>query len=292
MPNLATIYATSRGDAARIDGMDRASLELLLRQLFDDGRAAWPEIALSAEAFVVDLAHRSAELPDGARAADLYLACACTAQVPAALAAFDAQYLSKVPAYLSRLNAKAHAIDEVQQLLRQRVLLGGPRHAPHIAQYSGRGTLASWIRAAAIRLALNVVRAEGRHRHAIHAAAADAPLESPDPELELLKAQHGELFEEAFRGALETLSARDRTLLRMRYQKGVAVGAVAASYGVDRTTVSRWLRSAQTILLEETRRLLRERLRLTQSECESLMGRVQSRLDVTLTSLLRTPAPK
>ena len=57
---------------------------------------------------------------------------------------------------------------------------------------------------------------------------------------------------------------------------------------MHRATVSRWLHDAQRAVLDETRLRLAEALKIGQAECDQLVGLVQSRLDVTLSSLLRS----
>src|SRR5580693_9382424 len=85
---LARLY---RGPAA--EAIPDAELGAALRHLFDEGRRAWPGLALGVEAFVAHLAHlaESVEpgLPPAARGPDLYLACACATRVRGAVGAFD-----------------------------------------------------------------------------------------------------------------------------------------------------------------------------------------------------------
>lgn len=265
---------------------DAGKLEAALERCTAAAREAWPEVALSEVEFVRHLAQRCGSLEDAlAHAPDLHLACACAAGSADAVAAFEARYLSKVPAFVASV-VRGPAAEEVCQRVRERLLVGQDGAPGRIAEYTGRGPLESWLRAAAVRIALNLEREERRRRNAT-AAAADEAIPTPaDPELDYLRSRYRPEIEDALRAAVGTLPVRERTILRLHYLERARIGAIAASYGVHRATVSRWVAAAQEALLDETRRLLRERLRLTPTECESFLGLVRSRLDVTLSSCL------
>lgn len=276
--------------ALRRETMDVAELATLLDRLVDEGRRAWPAIGVPPKVFVRYLATRGRPLADvPPRAADLYLACACAQGIPAALAAFDERYLARVPQFVARAMGAGEVAEEVRQQLQQLLLVGDAARPGRIAEYQGRGTLENWVRAAAARTALNLERAERRHRRAAEGAAAEARLQLPEQDLELLRRRHGPQLDEALRVAFARLSLRDRTILRLHFVERVTIAQIAASYDVHRATVSRWFLAAQGMLFDETRRQLCERLDLTSSEGESLIRALRSRLDITLGALLITP---
>src|SRR5262245_16070436 len=83
-----------------------------LATMFAAGRARWPAVALAPEDFA---AHLAMLVPPDADpvahlrqlvAEDLYLACACLRDVPGAVAAFDAQYLAGVPAFVAHVDRR------------------------------------------------------------------------------------------------------------------------------------------------------------------------------------------
>ena len=280
MGGLAEHYLAHR------EGGGGAPAEGLLRRFVDVGRRVWPSLAVSDEDLMEHLARRCPTLPDPElRGADLYLACGCVLGLPAALAEFEAGYLSQVPGYLAKNGTAPDAGEEVRQLLGQRLLVGPPAR---IAEYQGRGSLLGWVRAAATRTAMNHARGERRHRQATAAAAGESVLVAGDPELDFIKERFRPQFKQAFRTALAGLPSRDRAVLRLHYGERVGVGQIAVTYGVHRATVSRWLHDAQLAVLVGTRRLLAESLKIGAAECDQLVGLVQSRLDLTLSSLLRT----
>ena len=60
---------------------------------------------------------------------------------------------------LTRLGREPMFVDEVRQVLRTKLLVGDGA-PPKIADYSGRGPLDGWVRAAAVRAAIDLKRRE------------------------------------------------------------------------------------------------------------------------------------
>jgi RNA polymerase sigma-70 factor (ECF subfamily) len=264
----------------------------LLADAIAAGRVTWPDVPLADADFI---RHIAACLPPDAdpvaalgelHAADLYLACACARGEPRALAHFDEHFLAGIGRAWSGTHRFADFVDEVRQVLRVRLLVREGNAAPRIAGYAGRGPLGAWVRMAATRLAINlrqgtesVVRGEDEGGDD-DAASLRAP--GHDPELEYLKTRYAAELGEALRTTLAALSARTASVLRLHYQEGVTVDAIGTMYRVSGRTVQRWLAEARATILAETGRLLQERLGVSQSQLDSLIGLVQSRLDISI----------
>ena len=274
---------------------DRAALDDVLRAAHDAGRAAWPLVRIAEERFAAFLAERVDAEGDPAAAvarldgAALYLTCGCAHGQVDALRAFDGAFLAKAPAYLSRMAPPRAVIDEVQQLARERLLVGGGSAPPRIAQYTGRGSLEGFVRIAVVRIASDVLGRERGHEAAEPADDDAAALLGPghDEERRILQGKYTGEFAAAFRDALAARPARERNLLRFHYLERLTPARIGTLYGVHRTTVMRWLDAATEALLAATRANLIARLGLSSSECDSLIELVKSRLDVTLDALLR-----
>lgn len=253
-------------------------------------RAAWPTIDVSAECFVAYLADR---VPRGAEPAaalaalnvsDLYLACACACGDPAALAAFDSHCLSVVDRALLRLNLPMDMIEEVKQRMRHALLV--PEHRPpRIVGFAGRGALRSWVRVLAVREAWAMLRSTRGHVDA-EERLANLASAGATPELEYLKRTYRLDFDRAFRAAVQTLSPRERTLLRQHFLDGVSINELGALYRVHRATVGRWLERARGAVLAATRAHLMEHLGVPSAEIESILRLVLSRLELDLRPLL------
>jgi RNA polymerase sigma-70 factor (ECF subfamily) len=213
---------------------------------------------------------------------DLELAAGCVRGDPVALRLFETRLLSLVPQFLSRFDGSGALCDEVAQEMRAELLVPSAGKPPGISAYSGRGDLAAWLRIVAIRTALRLRKAENRPPP----EGSDPLLGAGAPELDYLKLRYRGACEEAFRGALATLSSRERLYLRLHYVEGLSIDRMASLYRVHRSTIARRLAAHREKLHQETRARLRERLKVSDSEFESLIGLVRSQLLVSIRGAL------
>jgi RNA polymerase sigma-70 factor (ECF subfamily) len=232
----------------------------------------------------------AAEDPDDALAGlhvgDLYLACALARGDTAALQRFECEVLPAATPALRRIDASADFAEEVRQKLRLRLLVadGGP---PKIVDYAGRGPLAAWVRVAAVRTGLNMRATRQVALITSDGVAAHLPAQA-DPQLDYLRAEYAQEFTAALENACRKLTSRQRAVLRFKLVDGLNIDDIGEIYGVHRATVARWVQSAWDEIFAETRRQLREQLKLSTEEFESLVELVRSRLDVSVGQLLRT----
>jgi RNA polymerase sigma-70 factor (ECF subfamily) len=269
-----------------------AGAEEALATYVQTARAAWPELDVDAEELARHLATRAiaGAPPPLAHAADVYLALACARGVPGAAAAFDRVYGNVIARVLSRRRAADDVADDASQLVRERLLVAPPGGAPKIADYTGIGALRSWVSTAAATTLAMMRRASARRRE-------EAPRDDDDadaavlgaatgPELRYMKERYKSEIGDAIKHALTQLSDRDRTLLRLHLGEQMGIDRLGALYKVDRSTAARWLGSARAALVAAARDEMRARLRLSESECESIAALVQSELHVSFARLL------
>jgi RNA polymerase sigma-70 factor (ECF subfamily) len=251
-----------------------------LDAMFDAGRREWPDVGLERDQFARYVEERapSPEERPFLRAAELYLACACAHGDDRALAEFDRRYLCEVPSFLARMNLTASFVDDVRQRVRERLFV-----KRKIEQYSGRGTLPSWLRVVTVRVASNLLQEDKPH--------ADLPDALPgnvlDPELRLIQRRYGEAFREALRDALVGLDVEDRNLLRLHYLDGLNIARIGVVFQVSRATIGRRLVEVRERIVREAYRLLESRLKATPEELASLLRVVRSDLVVSLSVILR-----
>jgi RNA polymerase sigma-70 factor (ECF subfamily) len=135
-----------------------------LDHLFETGRAAWPGLALDADTFRAHVAALAAVPGNLApHAADLYLACAAAHGDGPAIEAVEHTCIARIAPALSRILTPSE-IDDVTQVLRLRLFLGGAARRPRLLDYAGRGELRAWVRASAIRTAFEHLRRSKRAR--------------------------------------------------------------------------------------------------------------------------------
>jgi RNA polymerase sigma-70 factor, ECF subfamily len=226
--------------------------------------------------------------PD-ARAADLYLAAACAAGDPAAIAHLDAQLPGIVRPALARLGAPASDDEEILQRARIALFSPGRDGKRGIAAYSGRGELRGYVRAVAVRQALRRLEREEQPSPDGDEGLALLPDQADSPELRLLKEGCRAELRAAFATALAGLAPRARTLLRQHYLDGLTVDVLGRLYRVHRATAARWVDAARADVLREVRRHLRLTLGLGPDALESAVALVRSQLDLSLARLLRHP---
>jgi RNA polymerase sigma-70 factor (ECF subfamily) len=257
-------------------------------QLVDDayatGRAAWPGVHLTRESFGRRLEELGAE-PDQllGRAADLFLATACVAVDPAALRAFEKSFLAPVPRMLTRVALSPHQEDELRQQLRIKLLVGPDAR---IADYRGIGPLGGWVRVCALRLALDLkMGAESGRRG--DGEALDALVASGVGSEVLIDAdEHRAAFQAALQEALDSLTTREKTLMRLHFLDGMNIDALGVVFGVHRATVARWLVAIRSQVLDRVREKLSLEIGASSSEAQSLVRLLRSDVQVSIRRIL------
>lgn len=296
---LCDVFAThaASGALSTLVRDNSDELEPVLDQLLDAGRAAWPRLSVPAPLFVQYIGERIStagsceEVIQALRALaapSLYLTCGCTYGIEEALHDFEAHLMRRVPAFVSHLRLPAAYVEDVQQELRQKLLVCVGDKPPGIAAYGGRGELANFVRAAAVRAAISGRRNKNEQSERDDGSLAERMAGSTeDPALESLKRRYLTEFKEAISAAIAQLSTEQRNLLRLFYVDGITTVQLGAMFGVNQSSTSRRLTAARSAILEETKRSLRSRLKLSESSFQELSRLVQSQLDLSLSRLLK-----
>jgi len=249
------------------------------------GRTAHPDVVLERASFVEFLETREA---CSAHAADLYLAFACAVGNRRALEKLDVLIVTQTAQTVGRIDRCRDFVSEIQQRLREHLLLGASDGRPRIANYAGRGSLAAFIRVTALRMALKEKR--NAERQVPAPAAEDEPAPG-DASLELIREQHKREFAEALCYALSSLDDRELIALRMSYLHHWTIDALADLFDIHRATAARWITRAMTHVREHTLRHLERQLAVTDGEAEELVGDLMSQTSLT-SSLLAATLPE
>jgi RNA polymerase sigma-70 factor (ECF subfamily) len=274
---------------------DRAALQVALSAMMGNVRDAWPMLGVDANAFVADIAARiEPDAPivaqvEAVQAADLYLAWACGRGDASALAEFEAKFGRDIDRAVCRVGKNNYGREDLAQKVREKLFVSDGERPARITAYSGRGSLRSWVRVTGIRTVLDVVRwkDDSKRRVSVEAGMLEAmPNAEPDPELDYLRQVHGDRLPQAMRLAFESLTSRQRNLLRHKFLHGLSTERIAKIYGVHRATAFRWLEAARTQLFERTRDAIKRDLKISGRELESLIAALRSRIDVSMGQLL------
>ena len=272
-------------------------LEQPLRLAWERARASWPSVPLAFEPFGAhvrrllpadDHAGPRAALLDTLAASDLYLACACLQGMSAAHHLLETHFLARLPSHLGHLKLPKPVLDEVCQSVRILLLVAPDGTRPRLAEYMGVGSLASWLRVIAVRMARkqNPLVWETPEENMLE-AMAELPSPGPSPEFDLIRRRYHHDFLQALNEAFSTLPPERHYLLRLRFVEGMSTIRLGALYRKNQSTLSRWLKSARKQVRDETKRLLCERLGLNTKDFESLLLMLGSQLDLSVSQILR-----
>jgi RNA polymerase sigma-70 factor (ECF subfamily) len=274
----------------RRPGID-ASVDEKLRR----AQLAWPEARTDRDRFAAHWARQLAQAADPARAfdqlhvEDLYLAFGCAEGDPHAMGELRKRLSPAVTPVIRQVDPSDAFFDEVQQQLLERLLVSVDGRPPRIAGFAGRTSLENWLRAVALRIALNLRRT---HRRVPEIAVGEALLEfaapARDPHLDHLRARYGGEIATALRDAIASLSSQERNVLKLHFVDGLSLNQIAAVYQVNKSSVSRWLGRARGSVLDAACRDLETRLGVPQDEFRSMIRALKSQVDLSLTTALKS----
>jgi RNA polymerase sigma-70 factor (ECF subfamily) len=172
--------------------------------------------------------------------------------------------------------------------------------ASKLAYYSGRGSLAGWLRAVVAQLAVDVFRKQSRlvqteedtDLERLARVAEGQPLVAgiPTPEESMSNrfAQAG--MQQALHQAVQELLAEDRLLVKLYYFDNLRLREAGVVLGVHEATASRRLTRIQTDLRKRVTKILVDERGWTLAETERSFVEVAQHLDTDLESLLSNGA--
>ncbi len=271
---------------------DRFRLQLAEAQR--EATRRWPEVSGSSEdAFLHRMARstarRFARLDEEEEAgrgqvsiqglisrlhgADLFLVSAMETGSEAAWQAFRRTYRADLKATLRSFTRDRSLQPEVLDDLEGDLFGGGPDSRGLIASYEGTGPLGGWLRTLVFRRALAAARKRSSQPQPLAAEAIEttaggsAPLESDS--LEFASRDQVAELKTAVQQALAGLASGDRTLLLLRYMKGVTQKSLAGMKGWSEAKVSRRLNRIRKALLKD----VRQRSGFSEADIKDLLPR-------------------
>jgi RNA polymerase sigma-70 factor (ECF subfamily) len=284
MAPLCDAFLSIASAALRAVAAGTADLEGHLRKAVERARARWPAMAVPEGDFVRHLARHlegESDLPgslDALHIEDLFLALGCTLGLPEALARFEEEHIARLGPVLSSFPLGHAGVAEIQQTVRERLLVSTPERPARILGFGGRSPLWRWVRVVATRTAVDQQRAAPREVELDTALLS----ESDDLEIEYLRRLYGAEINDAFRQAWAALEPAQRTLLRQHVLDHASIDALAKVLQIHRATAARRLAKARADLVVHLRKGLRARLGVQRSTLDALLNLVRSRLDVEL----------
>ena len=165
--------------------------------------------------------------------------------------------------------------------------------ASKLAYYSGRGSLAGWLRAVVGQLAVDTFRKQSRlvqteedadfDRLARNASGGDgspalAGIQTPEESMSNRFAQAD--MQQALNRAVQELAAEDRLLVKLYYFDNLRLREAGAVLGVHEATASRRLTRIQTDLRKRVSKILIDERGWTAAETEKSFAEVAQHLDI------------
>lgn len=252
------------------------------------GRQTWPRVVLEREPFVRHCERVLGDAPASAWAAhgaELYLCCACAAGDATAQAVLSAAYLGRLERQLLESNDDAELVQETLQALRIKLLVGADAK---IGRFAARGPLGHWLRAAAKRTLLDVVRARRAQRQAERAVPVEVSYHEPDLVGAIGQSRYAPAFLEALRDAIGQLDEQDRLLLERAILEGSTIDVLGNIYAIHRSTASRRLRRIRQDIAVGVRRQLKARHRLADGDVDELARDLGGWLESGLRGILES----
>ncbi len=260
-----------------------------LAALHQRASEAQPDVAVDAERLAAALRERlGGELTDETIAAlhhDVVLAIAAAAGDPRAIGACDQLCSREVDFAAARLRATPTQADDVRSEMRRLLFTADGERPAAIATYTGRGDLRGYARVIAARALARRMQRDQREE-SLDGEVLEKLGSSIDPEVAMLRERYRPEVDAAFRAALSTLSERARAVLRYNLLDGWSIDRIGERYGVHRSTAARWLDAARAELGSGIRGELARRLAIGESQVDSIVALVTSRIEVSLDKLL------
>lgn len=171
-----------------------------------------------------------------------------------------------------------------------------------LAYYSGRGSLAGWLRAVVSQLAVDQFRKQSRLVQVEEAREfenlANEAAESTNndhnhlvshadnPEELLTEKQSASDVSKALRAAIEALEAEDKLILKLYYFDDLKLKDIAAAFGYHEATASRKLVRVQSEIRKLVEKSLREHHGWTGQEVKRHLSETASKLGLSVEKLV------
>lgn len=208
---------------------------------------------------------------DGAHAADLELARRCAAGEPAAWDQFVRDYRPVLYRAADALDPNGGAREIADSLYAELYGLKtvGPERRSLLLSFSGRSSLATWLRAVLCQRFVDRVRAERR----LEPLPVDDPVEIRDP-VDPDRGRYIALVKQALGRAVGQLSSKDRLRLSCYYVQELTLAEIGRLLKEHEATVSRQLARTRGTLRSAVERELRDDAGLTEEQMAECLASV------------------
>jgi RNA polymerase sigma-70 factor (ECF subfamily) len=269
-----------------------AKIDTLREEIIDRIRISCPKIQIDENQFVEYLKERfenpteqSGNLSE-LYVEDLFLAYALAQGNEQALEDFNQKYLPQIKAVLAKIGTSQAKSEDVVQEVLKKLFVGQDDSGPKVLQYNGRGRLRRYFNVVATRICINMQRGTNRETPTEDHELMNIALPGEDTELQYFKLHYREHFKQSFAAAMQELEVKERNVLRYYVLDGLNIDKIGSIYHVHRATVARWISKIREKLLNSTKQDLAMRLDLGVSQLSSILGIIQSQIDISIRKYL------
>lgn len=258
-------------------------------ELLAQAASKWPRVrAIDRDRLADELARRLGDATDAVIATlseDVCVAIAAGDGDEEAARACEEIAGREIEFAAQRLRATSSQAEETRSELRRLWFTADGDRPAALSTFTGRGDLRAYARViAAHSLARRIQR--DRREQPLEPDMLDVLRSTLDPEIALLRETYRETVEKAFVEALAELTDRQRAVLRYHLLEGWSIDELGTRYGVHRATAARWLADGRAQLGQGIRTRLAAELLLGESQIDSIVALVTSRIEVSLDRLL------
>ncbi len=274
-----------------------------------DVESLLPRIAAAVEKYLLRIdestpAQAISDFVDGMQADDLCLIIACERGEEKAWSELVERFTATVRSAARSASSNEDAAEDLAQsiwaeLYGFRTRKDG-KPASKLAYYSGRGSLAGWLRAVVAQLAIDTYRKQARLVQTEEDADLDRLVRempvgtgqlsiaasSGNPEQVISRKLAESDMQEALNQAMKKLPAEDRLLVKLYYFDDLRLREAGAVLGVHEATASRRLTRIHNELRLHVGDILIKERGWTKSETEESFAEVAQHLDADLETLL------
>lgn len=167
-----------------------------------------------------------------------------------------------------------------------------------LAYYSGRGSLAGWLRAVVSQLAVDQFRKQSKfvqveENREFENLAQEASEHSgnglvshiDDPEEIFTDKQTSDDVSKALKSSIESLDAEDRLILKLYYFDDLKLKDIAAAFGYHEATASRKIARVQNEIRESVEKALRTKHGWSENEVKRCLSDTASKLGISFEKL-------
>lgn len=250
-----------------------------------------------------DAAHNEIkEFVDGIRADDICLILACEKGIESAWDDLVRNFDSTVKSAARSISKNSEDAEDLASSIWAE--LYGLKHdkdgklKSKLSYYSGRGSLAGWLRAVVNQLAVDQYRKMSRYvqieenrefenlaNESAEHGGQELITHRDNPE-ELLTAKQTERdVSEAFKKAVAELESEDKLILKLYYFDDLKLKDIAATFGYHEATASRKLVRVQTEVRKSVEKALREQHGWSESEVKRYLAETASKLGISFETM-------